>query len=98
MVFLDRHTLNCGGNNYVITMFKLERSGGNIQYKYRCCKFTGNVCSNVGKATGFTDDGKGKTYFLDRQAVACSNPGYLNYFKLGRNSPSNNKVCLRLLC
>ena len=39
IVYLDRHNVNCDGDNEVITKFKLEdnQPNGRFTYKYRCC-------------------------------------------------------------
>ena len=95
MVYMDRHNLNCGGNNNVITMFKMERNGrkgSKIRFKYRCCQFSGSVCTNTLKYTGFNKDGGGDTVYLDRHYVTCPNTGYLNDFKIERNSQHTQVV------
>ena len=40
IVYLDRHNVNCDGDNEVITKFVLENNDSNdkFRYKYRCCK------------------------------------------------------------
>jgi hypothetical protein len=39
IVYLDRHNVNCDGNNEVITKFALEddKTNGKFRYNYRCC-------------------------------------------------------------
>ena len=86
MVYLDRHTLDCGGNGNVLKMFHLERSGDRIRFKYECCQLTKTVCTNKEETTGYSDDGGGNTVYLDRQRVYCGDHGYINSFRLSRNN------------
>lgn len=94
-VYLDRHRINCGGNDNILKMFHLERSGGNVRFKYICCKFTKAVCTVAKRTNGFTYDGDGDTVYLDRQTLSCGDHGYLNDYWLERNS---NHDQVRLIC
>ena len=84
-VYLDRHRINCGGSNNVLKMFRLERSGGNVRFKYTCCKLNKAVCINSKTKNGFSYDGDGDTVYLDRQTISCGYYGYLNDYWLERN-------------
>ena len=91
MVYLDRHTVHCGGNGKVLKMFHLERRGGDVRYKYKCCTLNKQICTNEKKYTEFTPDGgHGNAVFLDRQTVSCGNHGYLNEFVIRRNGDHNH--------
>ena len=86
MVYFDRHILNCGDSGEVLKMFHLQRSGGSIRFQYICCTLTKKVCTIKGRVNSFTYDGDGDTVYLDRQTVSCGENGYLNYYRLERNS------------
>lgn len=68
--YLDRHNVKCD-RNWVLQSFKLQTSGSNIRYKYKCvhapCQDT-----YTDRDTGRTDAGrKYETYYLDRQEVGA---------------------------
>eukprot|EP00795_Rhopilema_esculentum_P012517 gene12517-biopygen2563 len=78
-IFLDRQKLDCGGQGQVLKMFHLEARPDQIRYKYKCCKLNKpTMCTPTSHSTGYTYDGKGDTFFLDRQTLDCSKNGYLN--------------------
>ena len=93
MVYLDRITVDCGGDNEVkkvLKMFHLERDRGYVRYKYKCCTLKKPICTNARKVNGFTPDGGGNAVYLDRQTVSCGNHAYLNEFVLRRNGAHNH--------
>lgn len=86
-VYLDRHTVSCGGRGNVLNSFKLERKGrhGNqIRYRYKCCRHAGSECNTRRAHNRYTFDGDGNIIYLDRQTVNCAN-GLINEFRLSRN-------------
>ena len=82
--YLDRHDVKCGANE-AIRSFRLVRSGNGkrYQYVYDCCK-TQLSCQPRKVANAFTDDGRGKMVYLDRQTVQCGN-NFINQFRLNRD-------------
>ena len=93
MIFLDRHTLDCGDDG--LNQFKLGRPSGNrIQYSYKCLEGI-NSSANIKKDTGANDWGGGNTIFLDRHNVNCGkNP--ITKFRLVR--PAGNKIRYDYTC
>lgn len=85
-VYMDRHRINCGGSGNVIQYVKMQRSGSQIRFEYKCCKLLKNVCSLRKVTNAFTYDGNGDTVYLDRQTVSCGSYGVLNDFWLSRSS------------
>ena len=88
-VYLDRQQVDCGDDGY-INGFRLERNGNHdhVRYVYQCCKLEPHYkakCETY--ATNYSDDGGGKSDYLDRQTVSCNKPQeFLTLFKLERNS------------
>ena len=97
LVYLDRLNLKCGHWGKVLKMFHLERNGGRIRYKYKCCNLNKRICINVRKYNRFTLDGGGNSVYLDRQAVSCGNHAFLNGFWLRRNH-ALNRIRYEYLC
>ena len=89
-VYLDRQTISCGNHGYV-NGFWLQRNGrhNRIRYSYDCCNLRSyqhrvrTTCYT--SRTGFTYDGNGKSYYLDRQTVRCTHRYFLTYIRLERN-------------
>lgn len=68
--YLDRHHVLCD-NGTVIQQFKLESSGSNIRYAFKCVKAITSSC--YAKEGTWTQGGKGySTVYLDRQNVECA--------------------------
>lgn len=90
-VHLDRHAAECSSTGFINDM-KVERNSGHnqIRYNYYCCKLS--LAKWKAKAscytsyTGYSADGDGKVFYLDRQTVSCSSGYALSYFRLVRNS------------
>ena len=98
MVYIDRHSMNCGGAGYILSMFHLQRSGKKMRYQYKCCNFKDTaVCYNQKKTTAYNNDGDGDAVFLDRHSADCGNAGYINDFKVERNS-GHDKVRYSYYC
>ena len=97
MVYMDRLHLECGHYGKILKMFHLERNGGRIRYKYKCCTLNKRICQNVRKHNAFTPDGSGNSIFLDRQPVSCGNYAFLNGFWLTRNRERNH-IRYEFLC
>ena len=87
-VYLDRQTVSCGSHGY-LNGYWLERGHGSVRYSYYCCNLyysshrARTRCYT--RTTGWTYDGNGKSYYLDRQTVQCGQRQFLTYFKLERN-------------
>jgi hypothetical protein len=88
---LDRHHLKCPEGR-ALQYFKLERSGPvNIYYRYICVKIYSGSC--VDEFTPWSDMGNRENFFLDRQFVSTSRPGYvLTEFKLNSNYSGGDKI------
>jgi len=98
MVYLDRHRMNCGGTGYVSSMFRLQRRGRKMRYKFRCCNFKDKaVCRLVRKVTSFSKDGGGDAVFLDRHSANCGRNGFINDIRVQRNS-RHNKIRYNYYC
>jgi hypothetical protein len=90
-VYLDRQTISCGNRHGYVNGFWLERNGrhNRIRYSYDCCNLKSyqhrvrTTCYT--SRTGFTYDGNGKNYYLDRQTVRCNYRYFLTYIRLERN-------------
>jgi hypothetical protein len=93
MIFLDRHTLDCGDDG--LNQFRLGRPKGNqIQYKYKCLDGI-NSPANIRKDTGANDWGGGNTIYLDRHNLDCGkNP--IAKFRLVR--PKGNQIRYDYTC
>ena len=90
--------MNCGSTGYILSMFHLQRSGKNMRYQYKCCNFKDTaVCANRKKTTSFSKDGDGDAVYLDRHSADCGTTGYINDFKVERNS-DHNKVRYSYYC
>ena len=85
-VYLDRQPINCHDKG--LSYLKLDRSGSNWNYKYDCCKtqYASSSVSCYNTNTGFSDDGKGESIYLDRHNIACNTNYFITKFKLNRNS------------
>ena len=87
-IYLDRHSVNCGDYGY-INHFQLKRGGRNVQYYYTCChlysSYRSTWCYN--RYTRFTDTGRGKNYYLDRQTVQCNSRYFLTRFEMQTSGP-----------
>ena len=47
MEYIDRHRMGCVGVGKILAMFQLRRSGGNMRYSYKCCRFpAASTCTN----------------------------------------------------
>ena len=98
MVFIDRHRMSCVGSGYILSMFHLERSGGNMRYKYQCCKLRDtSYCSLASKTTAYSKDGDGNAVYLDRHSINCGHSGYINDIQLQRNN-GHDKVRYSYYC
>ena len=86
-VYLDRHTLHCP-SGYVMNYIKLQRNSGHnqIRYMYRCCTSQLSCSDDRLKFNSrtYNGGGDGKSYYLDRQSIQCSNKG-ISYLKLDRS-------------
>ncbi len=85
MAYLDRHKPDCGTGK-VMSYYRLERSGKNMRYRYKCCQFKGNVYTMQQKYTSFNNDGNGKMYYLDRHTADCGPYGFISSIRIERNS------------
>merc|ERR1712055_253334 len=56
----------------------------------------GEICTTL--YTQWNSDGSGNLVYLDRQAVSCSDNGYLSQFQLTRNAAPHDKVAYRYNC
>eukprot|EP00795_Rhopilema_esculentum_P001080 gene1080-biopygen9833 len=95
LVYLDRHGADCGNSGF-INDIRVERNSAHnkVRYNYYCCNLPSTWASRstcYTSYTGFTDDGGGRVYYLDRQTVSCNSGYALSYIRLQRNS-SHNKV------
>ena len=98
MVYLDRHKMNCGGTGHILSYFKLQRDGSKMRYKFKCCQLKDkSTCSLKLKTTSFSSDGNGKFVYLDRHTADCGTTGFINDFKVERNS-GHDKVRYRYYC
>ena len=98
MVYIDRHRMNCGGSGNIMSMFHLQRSGGSMRYQYKCCKIRdAGYCSLSRKESSFSDDGSGNAVYLDRHSADCGSSGFINDFRVERNS-GHNKVRYNYYC
>lgn len=92
-VYLDRHSANCGTQS-LINDIRVERNSGHnkVRYNFYCCNLKSpwnSKSSCYSRSTGWTDDGDGKVYFLDRQTVQCNSGYALSYYRLQRNGSHN---------
>ena len=77
----------CGATGY-ISSFRLRRSSNHryIRYEYYCCNLYRSKhkrrTSCYNGYTGWSSDGRGRSYYLDRQTVRCRNRYFLNTFQL----------------
>ena len=84
---LRHQSVSCGSTGY-ISSFRLHRSSNHrsIRYEYNCCYLKRQRhrrrTSCYRGHTGWTADGKGKNFYLDRQTVSCRPRYFLNAFKL----------------
>ncbi len=90
-IYLDRQTVSCGDGGY-LNGYRLQRSGGNVRYYFTCCNLyyssQRSRTSCYGSYTGYTYNGGGKNFYLDRQTVQCNSRYFLTQFNLqnsGRN-------------
>jgi hypothetical protein len=88
---LDRHHVKCPEGR-ALQYFKLERSGRElIYYKYKCVKINSGSC--VDELTPWSDMGNRENFWLDRQVVTPSKPGYLlTEFKLISKYSEGGKI------
>ena len=93
MVYLDRHTLDCGDDG--INQFRLGRpTPSEIQYKYKCLEGINSPASE-NKDTGANDWGGGNTVYLDRHDVNCDKKPIAK-FRLTR--PQSNQIRYDYTC
>ena len=85
VAYIDRHKLKCGKSNNVISMFRLQRSGNNMRYQFKCCKLGNSVCTSKPRVTESSDNGSGKFVHLDKLEVDCGLSGYISGFNVERN-------------
>eukprot|EP00112_Aurelia_sp_Birch-Aquarium-sp1_P018684 Seg4492.1 transcript_id=Seg4492.1/GoldUCD/mRNA.D3Y31 product=Coadhesin protein_id=Seg4492.1/GoldUCD/D3Y31 len=89
-VYLDRHAADCSTTGFINDMRVQRNSGHNmVRYNYQCCNLSSQLrryASCYISATGYTFDGNGRVYYLDRQKVECRAGYALSYYKLERNS------------
>ena len=95
-VYLDRQHVKCNKNaDQPFSSLRLLGRGNQLTYQYDCCRNSSPVrCRN--KYTGYNDDGRGNSVFLDRHNVQCNDNEFLTYLHLGRNPPKiryNYKCC-----
>ncbi|XP_065064802.1 uncharacterized protein LOC135691014 [Rhopilema esculentum] len=88
--YLDRHAMDCSTKGF-ISEFRLERNaaGNKVRYNYQCCQLSANwtgLAQCYTRHTGFTFDGNGRVYYLDRQMVSCDAGYALSYIQLQRNN------------
>ena len=85
MVYLDRHTLDCGEN--AINQFRLTRAGTSNRYQYLfTCTSGGWLGAPASQSTKLDLDGGGNAVYLDRQNVDCGTNAVLIKFHLARGS------------
>ncbi|CAG2254987.1 unnamed protein product [Mytilus edulis] len=89
-VYLDRQYITCSGYGLLQSM-KLVRNAGHTswRYEYVCKHVLGDYGLRLGcyeYSTGFTKDGDGQNYYLDRQHVSCPHDHFMQYIHLNRNS------------
>ena len=98
MVYIDRHRMNCGGTGNILSMLRLQRDGKKMRYQYKCCSFKDTqVCSLQKKTTSFSSDGNGDAVHLDRHSADCGTTGFINDFKVERNS-NHDKIRYSYYC
>lgn len=92
MIYLDRHTVNCGRKP--ISDFRLVRPAWNkIRYDYRCSnRNAAGDCRNT--ATGWNTPNK-STIYLDRHNVKCKPNEVLTKFRLRHNGQSGSAKKIR---
>lgn len=102
MLYLDRHRVNCGTTGHILSMFHLQRDGGNMRYQYKCCQLRAtSYCTLQSKTTTFNSDGSGNALYLDRHTADCGTTGFINDWRVERNSELNkiryNYYCCSLV-
>jgi hypothetical protein len=93
-VNLDKHNIDCSNDGF-INQFQLQslqndrKKPTDVKYNYKCINnnnFENNNLTNYN--TGFNDDGKGHSIFLDRHNIDCKE-GLLTQFQLKRETDKN---------
>ena len=93
--YLDQHRIECKPPK-AVQSFYLQPWSWAIIFKYTCCHMSLKIKSQKSHYTPFTDDGKGKTAYLDKQFVHCVH-GFLSYIHLQRDR-SKTKVRYHYKC
>lgn len=103
MIYLDRHTIDCGVG-CAVRGFQLQGTGDNqLQYIYQCMCDGANISPAVSPVAGATSFNTGdentawQSFYLDRHEVICPDGTALAFFKLERDSSGSN-VRYRYAC
>ena len=85
--YLRHQKVSCGSASF-LSSFHLNRNSRHdrIRYEYNCCRLRYSTHRRKTRCysqyTGWTLDGHGKNYYLDRQTVKCAHRYFLNTFQL----------------
>ncbi|KAK3099928.1 hypothetical protein FSP39_011919 [Pinctada imbricata] len=97
LVYLDRQRVSCGTKG-ILSGFNMQRNPrrDHIRFNVICNDYNRLNCQRT-QYTHFNDDGKGKSFYLDRHRVQCNNGYFLNNFRLKRNG-RHNKIRMEFKC